>query len=729
MATIHLTDQFGLDVTLSPGPASVLSRYLRELTTVGVSLNGGKDIRTITVAEYPFKSESIGLSFQQPVNLGASGVELTISPEVSGSLRVAEGSDLVDSALYDLPAFQPLMSQTYLSAAIEASLAADLEDEAGALQFGLNTGSDVVLSYSELVKPTDQLVPAIEEVVGSFSIPGELEDLRGLPVGSVASVEGSGKLKLSTAIDVLTATNPLATVATAALPLAKINLREGASISVGAALSLMGGYKVRVSKLDADRVWLGYSRTRGKEFDTSVTAGVDVSAAVGSFDIITILLQAISPDAAPSVDDLKKAGLEEDEITAISAAIKAGIERSLEVAWRAELDFSDEHTSAFLYEIDLAALDDAARRAVQSALRGDLSEVERGPLAGVKALRSMTRMRRDRARKLNLNLLGVLNVGSMTELVQNSTVIVDPDTGDITIADKTTASEIGLTVNNFAQNAAKLRHILADGFLTTCVYRTSQTGAKVNINSRCWAFELRNTTSFQQIQGFMNLAASLGLISSDDATRKLGALGPRPDQQQYGRSVFFADSGYDDAVFYTLFFDKAGQVRPQAFYEKVGRDAMAATLPPRDPAHRARLLPLTNDEVWQAMSGGQTTFPALFARYGFNSVEVADITGDYSIIVWWSSAMRSMGQALASLLACLKNTGMRETTNNTFASLREDLNKKVKAVSQQTHDRFSEPWGLVAMDMASGRRSQTNLLVALPGFNLSLSREEYHDAT
>lgn len=152
---------------------------------------------------------------------------------------------------------------------------------------------------------------------------------------------------------------------------------------------------------------------------------------------------------------------------------------------------------------------------------------------------------------------------------------------------------------------------------------------------------------------------------------------------------------------------------------------MAATLPPGDPTDRARLVPLTDDKVWQAMSGGQTTFRAIFASYGFNNVEIADITGDYSIIIWWSAAMHSMGKSLSALLAFLKSTSIRDPTDATFTSLREDLNKTVKAVTRQTHDRFSEPWGLVAMDMASNQRSQTNLMVDSPRFNLSLSRQPH----
>jgi len=266
MANINLTDRFGLDIKFSPGPFAVFSKYLREFTQVNVSLNDGKDIRADTIGGYPFQLQSLGLCFQQPVGLGASGVELTIKPEVSGSLAVQRGRDLLDSVLYDLPNSQSLLGQTYLSAALEASLAGDLKDQSGLLQFGLNAGSSAVLSYSQPVQPTDKLVPAIKEVFESFCVPGELEDLRGMPVGSIASVEGCGNLTLSAAVDLLTVVNPLATVATAAVPLAKISLQEGGSLSVVGALSFTGEYKIQASKLDADRVLLGYSScwdTRG----------------------------------------------------------------------------------------------------------------------------------------------------------------------------------------------------------------------------------------------------------------------------------------------------------------------------------------------------------------------------------------------------------------------------------------------------------------------------------
>jgi len=716
MATIHITDQFGLDFKLDPDPTSVFIKYVKGLREANASLKDGKDIKADTVGGYPFTTQSIGLSFQQPVPLGTTGVELNIKPDVSGSIVLSAGSKLLDQTLFDKPDAKPLMDQQYLSAALEACLEGDLTDKSGDLQFGFGAGTDVVLTYSQPVNPTDELVSALKTTLKSFTIPGDLEDLNGMDQKGIASVKGTGTLTFTGAINVLTVTNPLATVATGIPQLGSLALNEGGSIAVSASIQFTGGYQMEVAKLDAQRILLGYSRTNGEEFEASITGEIGVSGAIGDFDVVKALLETVSPDGHAPVDDLQKAGLSDDEIAAISSAVKAGIQRSLQISLTAGLDFSDDHTKAFLYEIDLSALDGAGKLAVHRAIDGDLSALEGGNLAGVTALRSVISGTHERTRKLNLNLLGILNVGSVSDLLQSSTLIVDPDTGDITIIDKTTASDVGLTVNNFAKDGAKLRRIVADGFLATCTYRASQTGFHSDIASKCWAFALHQATNFDQIEDYLNIAVGLGLIARGDADTKLAEV---RSVRQFGRSIFRVESSYDDALFRTLFFDALGQVRPQAYYEKKGREAMAATLAPGDPTNQARLLPLTNDDVWNKMSGGQTTFPTLFS--GCNAAEIADITGDYSIIKWWASAMCALGQSLWKLLAFLNSSGVQDPNNNTFIALRSDLNNKLKAVAKQTHDRFAEPWGLVAMGMASGLQAPTDLLITCPRLSLSFS--------
>jgi hypothetical protein len=719
MATIQLTDQFGLNIELDPNPTSVFNKYVKGLTSAGASVKDSKDIIDDTVAGYPFTTQSLGLSFQQAVPLGTTGVELTINPTVSGNVTLESGADVLDQTLFDTPDAKPLMDQNYLSAALEASLEADLVDQFGDLQFGFGAGSGVVLSYSQPVNPTDKLVSALKTTLENFTVPGDLEDLKGMDKMSIAGVQGTGTLTFTGALNVLTVTNPLATVATGITALGNVGLIEGGTIGVSASLAFTGGYEIQVCKLDSGRILLAFSRTKGKQLDVSITGEIAISGAIGNFDVIKILLQTVSPDALPPVEDLTKTGVSNDEIVAISNAIQAAIQRSLQVSLTGELDLSDENTKAFLYEIDLSALNEAGRKAVHSAVDGDLSALEAGGLAGVRPLRSVIGGARERTRKLTVNLLGILNLGSVSDLLQTSTFVVDPDTGDISIVDKTVASNVGLTVNNFAKDGAKLRRIIADGFLATCAYRTSQTGFRTNIASRCWAFAMHQQTNLNQIQDYLNIAVSLGLLTPDDTKKRLASVGAVP---QFGRSIFQADSRYDDALFRTLFLDGAGEVRAQEYYEKRGRQAMAATLSPESPTNQARLLPLNDDGLWSTMSeGGQTTFPTLFSR--LNEVEVAVITSDYTIIKWWASAMNGLGQSLSKLLAFLNTSGgISDPNNNTFISLRGELDKKLKAVAQQTHDQFFEPWGLVAMYMASDRHAQTTLSIICPWLSLSLPR-------
>ena len=718
MATIQLTDQFGLNIQLDPNPTSVFNKYVKGLSAAGASIRDGKDISADTVAGYPFTTQSLGLSFQQPVPLGTTGVELTINPSVSGSITLGSGADVLDQTLFATPDAAPLMDQNYLSAALEASLEGDLGKQFGDLQFGFGAGTNVVLTYSQPVNPTDKLASALKTTLENFTIPGDLEDLKGMDKMSIAAVQGTGTLTFAGALNVLTVTNPLATIATGITALGNVGLIEGGTIGVSASLAFTGGYEVQVCKLDATRILLGFSRTKGRQLDANITGEIGISAAIGNFDVIKILLQTVSPDAVPPIEDLKKAGVSDEEITAISNAIQAAIQRSLQVSLTGELDLSDENTKAFLYEIDLSALKDVGRKAVHSAIDGDLSALEAGGLEGVKTLRSVIGSARERTRKLTVNLLGILNFGSVRDMLQISTFVVDPDTGDISIVDETVASNVGLTVNNFAKDGAKLRRVVADGFLATCAYRTSQTGLHTSIASKCWAFAAHQKTNLDQIQDYLNIAVSLGLVTPEDAAKQLAGV---RTIQQFGRSMFQADSSYDDTLCRTLFLDGAGEARPQEYYERRGREAMAATLSPRSPTNQARLLPLNNDALWSKMSeGGQTTFATLFSDR--NEVEVAVITSDYTIIKWWASAMNGLGQSLSKLLRFVNASGVTDPNNNTFIALRGDLDKKLKAVAQQTHDQFSEPWGLVAMDMASDRHSQTNLLIICPWLSLSLAR-------
>ena len=88
-------------------------------------------------------------------------------------------------------------------------------------------------------------------------------------------------------------------------------------------------------------------------------------------------------------------------------------------------------------------------QAVQRALKGDLSDLtalESGIkadgtiAAGVKMISSVFSTSVKKEVSFKINLLGLLNVLSLSDLVRGSKVIEDPVTGDLTIADSVTGT-------------------------------------------------------------------------------------------------------------------------------------------------------------------------------------------------------------------------------------------------------------------------------------------------
>src|SRR5205085_2183312 len=230
-----------------------------------------------------------------------------------------------------------------------------------------------------------------------------------------------------------------------------------------------------IQRLTGRRFQLSYEKKRGSNFSVGAEAEVGVSVGAGAFDLIEKLLKAVSTDPVPDRDAFHNAGLTDEQMATIASAIKAGIERSVELSVKGELDFLDTVCTAFSYEIDLDALDANGRDSVSAAFRGDLSGIEGVAVSGVKPLKSIFSTLREGKRILNINLLGIFNYGSVSTLFQKGTVIVDQQSGDITITDEVGAERIQFTSNNFAKDSAKLRKVLAESFLVTVTYRATKT--------------------------------------------------------------------------------------------------------------------------------------------------------------------------------------------------------------------------------------------------------------
>jgi hypothetical protein len=721
MATFNLTDNFGLVLSASPTPFSIFAKYLKTPGTITSVLHDLKDIRDLQIGQDPFQSQSVGFSFNNAIDLGTSGVELTIQPKLVGSMAIVTGESLFDaeSDLFGDTVAIPA-NQAYVSAAVIATLDVGVGKEGADLQFGFSAGTSVTLTNYRLFALSDKIVPALQTLVEDFTVPGDLQDVEAMSPGTIATAEGTGTLQFSAEANLLAAVSPLAGLSTSVVQ-GPLNINLGPSLVVGATYTLTGEYQIRVLRLGGTKFRMGFEKKRTSELDVSVDADVGISASVGAFDLIKMLLEAVSSDPVPDKDVFEKGGLTDDQIATIAAAVKTGIERSLELSVSAELDSSISGSTAFSYEIDLAALDSKGQQAVHNALDGNLSLLEQGPINGIKTLKSIFSSLRQRTQVFKINLLGIFNYASVTTLFQEGTIIVDRDSGTITITDQAGANRIQFTSDNFAKDGAKLRRVLAQSFLLTVAYRSSGTmRVGPTLATSYWFFELHQQTNPHNIKNYLNIGEKLGLLSPLDVSKWLTSLA---GIGAFGPSSFHVNSNFDDPISKSLFLDASGQARSEAEYEGIGRVALVSLLPGEDAINSARRLPLTDDALWSAMraNGQANNFGGLFNKYAFNANQLADICSDYTLIVWWAAAMRDMAAALSAMQSYLAQHPQWDPQDNTFKRLRSNLEQTMASVTSNTRDEFAEPWGLLAMDLASRQKSAKTLQLVCPRITLVVS--------
>lgn len=725
MPNIKLTDQLGFTVDAEINPDSTIAKYIKSLTKLKFPKLNLASLKDLPLDDAPLKSLQTGIEFEQPVDIGVDGSEMKIGAGVSGNLGLFSAAE---EQLFDPEVFGDPISigpnQFYLGVGTAASLSSELTHKPGDLGFGFNAGSEINLTtYRLFEKPASGAFPkfldALKETIADFSIPGDLEDLTRMSTGSVVTVEGNGNIKLSGTLDVLGVVVPLATVK-GPDPFGELKVTAGGSIELGAGFEIIGAYQIRVQKTGADKVRLGIYRKHGEEFSLNASASAGVSAGVGNFDVIERLMKAISSDPKADVETLKKGGLSEAQIEAIKKVIEAGISRKLEIALGYEFTSTDTSEAAFLFEFELERLDEAGRKALHKALDGDLSDLaakdEEMP-AGVRLIRSIFTDIQSKKHTLKFNLLGIYNFISVSKLVLEGKVLFDRDTGDLIITDKATASRIAASTLNFAADSEKLRKVMAESVLITAAYRCSKLVIhQPEIEIAHSYFELHSKTDWTKMENNLDVFEALKLIDASDKKKLLGS------STQFGRTTLYVETGYDDALVNKLFLTD-GAPRTEKEYETAGRRAVAILVQQgeRDDFRRA---PATVDELWNEMSKqAQPAFEFLAPFRTLSKTELAEIKGDFTVIKWWATAMKEMSESLAEVRKFIDSNPGIDPRNKKFTALRKNLASKLKDVASKTKGKFGDPWGLVAMDQASGGRASAKAFIMGPTVALYRERQ------
>jgi hypothetical protein len=724
MPTIKLTDQLGASVDAEINPDSAIAKYIKDLSNLKFPKLNFEELKNITLDQAPVTSLQTGIEFEQPVNIGVDDTEMKIGAGVSGSLTLLSTKD---EQLFDPEVFADSINigpnQFYVGVGTSVTVSSGLTHKTGALSFGFDAGSEIALTSYRLFETAPggtfpKFVDAVKESIAGFSLPGDLEDLARMPNGSVAAVEGNGNIKLSGTVDVLSVVNPLA-VMSLPDPLGELKVSSGNAIKVGASFEIMGAYQIRVHKIGKDKVRLGYYKKRGTEFSVTASASAGVSAGVGNFDVIEAVMKAISSDPKVDIETLKNGGLNEAQFEAITKVVEAGISRKLEIALGFEFSSQETSEAAFLFEFELNRLDEAGRKALHNALDGDLSGLatnQEGLPVGVQFVRSIFTDIQKKRHALKFNLLGIYNSISVSTLVLKGKVLFDPATGEVIITDAATASRITASTLNFAADNEKLRKVMAESVLMTVAYKFSKlvTHTQPELAITHSYFELHSKTNATDLRNNLDVFEALGLIKVSEKQELIGG------GNKFGKTTLFAETSYDDALVNILFLNN-GSPRSQSEYETAGRKALAL-LVQSDEDEAFRRKPAVDDALWKEMSKqGQPNLKFIDALKPLNSAALGAVTTDYTVIKWWAEAMEEMSEGLAEMRKFLDEHPGIDPENKTFKSKRKKLGSKLKVVVSKTKKQFGDPWGLVAMDQASGGRAGARALITGP--NLAVFRE------
>ncbi len=709
MPTIKITDSLGFVVKTETAPDASITKYFKDALSLNLR-ETALNLQSTTLKDFPFASVRTGLEVEQDIDIGNEDTELTLSAGLTAGFTVfkKKGEPVLAGRFGEEAAVRVGDSEAWVSFDITPVLSAGLTAERGDLTFGFEAGTEVSISnYRPFLMRNGEpkLAAALLDTVKAFSLPGDVDDLRAMAPGTISSVEGKASLSFTAGLDVSAQPNPLASIDAPGLP-GSIDVRVGASVGVQSSYTLSSDFELRVQKLDGHRLEFGYYKKNGRELKVGVTGSAGVSVGPGDTDLTSQIMKAISGDPKVNEKELKKAGLDDAKIKAIRDAVEAGVDRSLELSLAAEFSSLREGSAAFLYAVDLNNLEEEGAAAVRLALDGDLTGLtvpEDKLPSGVEIRTSIFKTVREKKTTVRINLLGIFNFISVSNFLVEGEVLYNHETGELVLTDKATAKRIRATLRNFAVDPEKLHKVQMESFLFTAAYRGSKLAvAPPKLKSIHSYFELHARTNHQTMKDNLDVAEALDLLSREKKAELLG------DGNDFGRSTLYAETGYEDDLLRSVFLDAEGNARSMDFYEQAGRKALRLLYQTSDTDHYRRLA-TDDDELWKKMraAGSPQNVMALFLH--LNEIQRAVVDSDYRVIVWWAKAMRKLAEELVEVRKFFAAHPNPAPGDNSLRKVRKRFRKRVSSVAKTTKKQFGDPWGLIAMDIATNHRASAKV--------------------
>ena len=723
---IKITDNVGDPISTAgvdlSHPSSLLNYLKTELLHLAVlpDFLARKDLKLTDAATKPIEFKA---DVKDGFQLGNTKPEINVTPEVQASIRVnaTPGSELVEDDPFHLGAKVPDKTG-YVSVGFDGSLDLGVSGSSGDLTFGLDANTDVRLEYFKAFalgagEPT--LADAVVQTMSTYVIPADISDITSLGVNDIATVSGSGSLKFSGGVLVNAIPNPLVSVD---LPLGagSIAVQAGVLAGLSASFTISGNYQVHALRLDPDTIELSFLRERGTAWKADLSSSAGLSATIGSLDLINLLIGAVSTD--PMHDKKQLALLQPEEIEALAAAIKSGLNHNLAASLDLVLSPSTDNQVGFQYYVQPAKLSADANQAVHRALDGDLSLLttmedtmqEGGVLApGLQLRQSLLTELRKHDTTLKLNLLGIVNLVNVSDLILKGETLTDDVTGDVTIKETVTGNRISAITSPLDRNEA-LRKAIFDSVLATTSYRAGKAIAAPTLTCQQVHFALNQKTNQQIMGDYLNWFCALRLLTQADKAASLAQFGVG------GASTCVLRTSFADGDCTAMFFDASGNLRPQSDFLEIGRQAMRALLNPAQQDIDKLRYQIVDDALWpQARKMGPSRNLGSLVGLDPDDPRVGVLVGDVLVITNWADAMSLVGSAVRDVRTFVGNADPATLAqNNVFkqkcAAMQGKLSETVKASTM----RFEEPWGMVCLYWAAGSPSSSYAKISSASLNL-----------
>jgi len=726
MPDISITDQTenAISPAINLAKLSSLYRYLKsEILHLAVlpDFMDRKDKILSKAATQPIQFQA---SATHSFKLGDTQPAISVAPSAKAviSVNASHGSSLFDHDAFP-PPYLVAANTAYVGLIFDGAFELDGSASAGDFSFGFSQSSDVTVQYHKrfplgVAEPT--LLTAVSETLSQYTIPATVKDLTSLGVQDIAAISGSGSIHVSGSVDVAASPNPLAS---AELPLGagEISVQAGVAAGVLIGFTISCTYEVRARRVDSEIIELTIARDKNAAYQVNGSASGGFTAEFQDQDLLAAVMGAISKNPAPG--ERVFAGLSASETQAIISAIRGGIDHHLKASLDLILSAETDDGVAFQYEIRPALLNSTSIAAVNRALHGDIrllnameASAKGGKLAdGIAVNKSLLATTRDRGVKLNLNLLGILNFASLTDLVRHSEVFTDEVSGDVTIKETVSGNSISALSEPLDRHEA-LRRAMFDSVLTTTTYRAGKAVSLSNLNCEQVHFVVNRKTTEATVAQYLRWCVNLSLLT--------------PQQQlefnQLRRGVestcvlrtSFADKDCD-----SMFIDAAGTSRPREYYLEIGRQAMRASVDPKNSPNDQFRLKILDVAVWpRAIALGPV--PSLGALVGLSSDDprVALLIGDVFLIAQWADAMADAGVQVQAMRALVQGSDLSSVVKNPqFQSRRDLLQKKLAGIVKASKVRFAEPWGMICLHAAASSPHTVSAKISEGALSLDFS--------